>query len=106
MSERDFGKNKYPCGKISNDVHSVGSDYETMAFLFNATRLLANWTVSDGNRTWIACDEGSSNTVAGWEQVRFLEKNTSRRLLWWLPVFCVTVYPLPSNFHNPTPSPR
>ena len=39
--------------------------------LFNAALLTANWTVVDGNRTWIACDEGSSGTIAGWQQVRF-----------------------------------
>ena len=39
--------------------------------LFNAALLTANWTVVDCNRTWIACDEGSSGTIAGWQQVRF-----------------------------------
>ena len=38
--------------------------------LFNASIIPTNWTVVDGNRTWIACDEGSASTIAGWEQVR------------------------------------
>ena len=62
--------------RLTHILSSVVRLCPTMAFLFNTSRLLTNWTVSDGNRTWIACDEGSSNTVAGWEQVRFLERRT------------------------------
>ena len=35
----------------------------------NTSTLPSNWALVEGNRTWIKCDPGMANTVAGYNQV-------------------------------------